>query len=66
MPSRRARREGPTGGRAAAARGRGRRQQTGRLAAVAARCARNGHFPSSVMIVSGDFVCMEGIICIGW
>jgi len=54
------------GVRVAAAGGRGRRQPTGRHAAVAARCARNGHSPSSVMIASGDFVCMEGIICIGW
>jgi len=54
------------GVRVAAAGGRGRRQPTGRHAAVAARCARNGHSPSSVKIVSGDFVCMEGIICIGW
>ena len=54
------------GVRVAAAGGRGRRQPTRRHAAVAARCARNGHSPSSVMIASGDFVCMEGIICIGW
>jgi len=54
------------GVRVSAAGGRGRRQPTGRHAAVAARCARNGHSPSSVMIASRDFVCMEGIICIGW
>jgi len=54
------------GVRVAAAGERGRRQPTGRHAAVAARCARNGHSHSSAMIVSGDFVCMEGIICIGW
>jgi len=54
------------GVRVAAAGGRGRRQPTGRHAAVAARCARNGHSPSSVMIASGDFVFMEGIICVGW
>ena len=70
------RRRGPAKGRAwprrrrrvrvAAAGGRGRRQPTGRHAAVAARCARNGHSPSSLMIGSGDFVCMEGAICIGW
>jgi len=65
-PGRRARREGPTWGRAAAARGRGRRQPTGRHAAVAARCARNGHSPSSALIASGDLLCMERVICIGW
>ena len=52
--------------RVAAAGGRGRRKPTGRHAAVAARCARNGHSPSSVMIASGDFICLERIICIGW
>jgi len=54
------------GFRVAAAGGRGRRQPTWRHAAVAARCARNGHSPSSVMMASGDFIWMEGIICIGW
>ena len=54
------------GVRVAAAGERGRREPTGRHAAVAARCARNGHSPSSVMIASRDFVCMEGFICIGW
>jgi len=61
-PGRHARR----GVRVAAAGGRGRRQPTGRHAVVAARCARNGHSPSSVVIASGDFMCKEGIICIGW
>jgi len=56
----------PRGARVAAARGRGRQQPTGRHAAIAARCARNGHSPSSAMIASGDLICMEGIICIGW
>jgi len=56
--------DAPRGVRVAVAVGRGRRQPTGRHAAVAARCARNGHSPSSVMIASGNFVCMEGIICI--
>ena len=54
------------GVRVAAARGRGRRQPTRRHAAVAARCARNSHPPASVMMASGDLICMEGIICIGW
>jgi len=54
------------GVRVAAAGGRGRRQPTRRHGAVVARCARNGHSPSSVMIASGDFVCMEGFVCIGW
>ena len=53
------------GVRVAAAGGRGRQQPTGRHAAVAARCARNGHSPSSVMIASEDFIRMEGIICLG-
>jgi len=61
-PRRRARR----GVRAAAARGRGRRQPTGRNAAVAGRCARNGHSPSSVMIGSGDLISMDGVIGIDW
>jgi len=56
----------PRGGWAAAARGRGRRQPTGRLAAVATRCARKGHSFSSAMIASGDLICMEGNICISW
>jgi len=50
----------------AAARGRRRRQPTGSHAAAAARCARNGHSPSSLMIASGDLICMEGIICLSW
>jgi len=57
---------GPTGGWVAATRGRGRRQPTGSHAAVATRCARDGHSPSFVMIASGDLISMEGIICIGW
>ena len=59
-------RDARRGVRVAAAGGRGKRQPTGRHAAVAARCARNGHSPLSVMIASGDFICMEGNICIGW
>jgi len=54
------------GVRVAAAGGRSRRQPTGRHAAVAARCSRNGHSPSSIMFASGDFIRMEGFICIGW
>ena len=46
-------RDARRGVRVAAAKGRGKRQPTGRHAAVAARCARNGHSPSSVMIASG-------------
>jgi len=72
-PIRRARHAGPAGGRIGAPeralarpRGRGRRRPTGRHAAGAARCARDGFSPSSVMIASGDLTCMEGIICIGW
>jgi len=72
-PIRRARHAGPAGGRIGAPeralarlRGRGRRRKTGRYAAGAARCARDGFSPSSVMIASGDLTCMEGIICIGW
>jgi len=52
-------RDARRGDRVAAAGGRGRRQPTGRHAAVAASCARNGHSPLSVMIASGDFICME-------
>jgi len=59
-------RDARRGVRLAAAGGHGKRQPTGRHVAVAARCARNGHSPSSVLIASGDFMCMEGIICIGW
>jgi len=72
-PTRRARHAGPAGRRIGAPeralarpRGRGRRRPTGRHAAGAARCARDGFFPSSVMIASGDLTFMEGIICIGW
>jgi len=50
---------GPTGGWVAAARGRGRGQPTGRHAAVATRCARNGQSPSSVLIASGDLICKD-------
>jgi len=65
-PGRRAHREGPTGGWVSTAAGRGRRQPTGRHAAVAALRARNGYSLSSAMIASGDFVCMERIIFNGW
>jgi len=72
-PIRCARHAGPAGGRIGAPeralarpRGRGRRRPTGRHAAGAARFARDGFSPSSVMIAAGDLTCMEGIICIGW
>ena len=55
---------GPTGGWVAAARGHGRRQPTGRHAAFATRCPRDGHTPLSVMMAWGDLICMQGTICI--
>jgi len=57
-------RDARRGVRVAAAGGRGKRQPTGRHAAVAARGALNGHSPSSIKIASGDSICMKGIICI--